>query len=137
MKFHPSVVENIILNCRNFGGHASERKLREMLSVKRYAIYVGDRRDMVLVDAEKYLQEAIQRRLPTNNIIPMALHPKAFEKIMYYFDLFSGYETEQKLRNCLSTMDFTPYERKLGENKGETILILTQDYTKALQGSPT
>ena len=135
MKFHASVVEDIILNCRNFGGHASERKLREMLGVKRYAIYVGDRRDMVLVDAERYLKEAIQLRVPTNNIVPMTLHPKAFEKIMYFFDLYSGYDTEQKLRSCLSAMDFTPYERKLGGTR-DTILVLTEDYTKALQGSP-
>ena len=135
MKFHPSVVEDIILNCRNFGGHASERKLREVLGAKRYAIYVGDRRDMVLVDAERYLREAVQNRIPTNQIVPMTLHPNAFEKIMYLFDLYSGYDTEQKLRYSLSNLDFTPYERKL-ENRGESILVLTEDYTRALSGAP-
>jgi hypothetical protein len=135
MKFHPSVVEDIIRNCRNFGGHASERKLREILGAKRYAIYVGDRKDMVLVDAERYLLEAVQRRLPTNGIVPMALHTNAFEKIMYYFDLYSGYETEAKLRHSLTNLDFTPYERKLDGN-GETFLVLTEDYMKVLQGSP-
>ena len=113
MKFHASVIEDIILNCRNFGGHASERKLREVLGAKRYSIYVGDRRDMVLVDAERYMKEAFQRGLPTNQIVPMALHPKAFEKIMYYFDLYSGYDTEQKLRNSISNLEFTPYGRRL------------------------
>ena len=136
MKFHASVIEDIILSCRNFGGHASERKLREVLGAKRYAIYAGDRRDMVLVDADRYLKEAFQRGLPTNQIVPMALHTKAFEKIMYYFDLYSGYDTEQKFRSCISELDFTPYERKLSANNGETILVLTEDYTKALQGSP-
>jgi len=135
MKFHASVIEDIILNCRNFGGHASERKLREVLGAKRYSIYVGDRRDMVLVDAERYMKEAYQRGLSTNQIVPMALHPKAFEKIMYYFDLYSGYDTEQKLRNSISNLEFTPYERKLG-GTGETILVLTEDYAKALQGTP-
>lgn len=137
MKFHASVVESIIRDCRNFGGHASEKKLRDVLSSKRYAIYVGDRKDMVIVDANQYLQETARRGLPTNHIVPMALHPNAFEKIMYYFDLFSGYDTESKLRNSLTNMDFTPYERKLGESKGETLLVLTEDYTKALSNSPT
>ena len=135
MRFHPSVVEDIILNCRNFGGHASERKLRELLAAKRYSIYMGERKDMILVDSERYMKEAFQRGLPTNHIVPMSLHPKAFEKIMYFFDLFSGYETEAKLRHSLSNLDFTPYERKLG-GSGETILVLTEDYAKALQGSP-
>ncbi|NBP04440.1 MAG: hypothetical protein EBU90_31020 [Proteobacteria bacterium] len=135
MKFHASVIEDIILNCRNFGGHASERKLREVLGAKRYAIYVGDRRDMVLVDAERYMKEAFQRGQSTNQIVPMTLHPKAFEKIMYFFDLYSGYDTEAKLRHSLTSMDFTPYERKLGGNR-DTILVLTEDYAKALQGSP-
>ena len=136
MKFHPSVVENIILNCRNFGGHASERKLRDVLSQKRYAIYSGDRKDIVVVDADQYLQETAKKGLPTNHIIPMTLHPNAFEKIMYFFDLFSGYDTEAKLRHSISNLDFTPYERKLGENRGETILVMTEDYMKALSGSP-
>jgi len=136
MKFHPSIVENIILNCRNFGGHASERKLRDILSSKRYAIYVGERKDMVVVDADQYLQETLRRGLPTNHIVPMTLHPNAFEKIMYFFDLFSGYETEAKLRHSLSSMDFTPYEKKLGDNRGETVLVMTEDYMKALSGSP-
>ena len=135
MRFHASVIEDIILNCRNFGGHASERKLREVLGAKRYAIYVGDRRDMVLVDAERYMKEAFQRGMSTNQIVPMTLHPKAFEKIMYYFDLYSGYDTEQKLRSSISSLEFTPYERKLG-GTGETILVLTEDYAKALQGTP-
>ena len=136
MKFHASVIEDIILNCRNFGGHASERKLREVLGAKRYAIYVGDRRDMVLVDADRYMKESFQRGLQTNQIVPMSLHPKAFEKIMYFFDLYSGYDTEQKFRSSIANIDFTPYERKLSANQGETILVLTEDYTKALQGNP-
>lgn len=136
MKFHASVVESIIRDCRNFGGHASERKLRDVLSAKRYAIYSGDRKDMVVVDAEKYLQETAMRGLPTNHIVPMTLHPNAFEKIMYYFDLFSGYDTEAKLRNSITNLDFTPYERKLGESRGEMLLVLTEDYTRALSGSP-
>ena len=136
MKFHPSVIENIILNCRNFGGHASERKLREVLGAKRYAVYIGERKDVVIVDADQYLQETIRKGIPTNHIVPMTLHGNAFEKIMYFFDLFSGYETEAKLRHSLSNLDFTPYERKFSENRGETILVMTEDYMKALSGSP-
>ena len=134
MKFHASVVEDIINNCRNFGGHASERKLRDILSQKRYAIYSGDRRDMVLVDADRYMKEAFQNRQPTSTIVPMPLHPNAFEKIMYFFDLYSGYDSEQKLRGVLANLDFTPYERKMGSH--ETILVLTEEYTRTLQGSP-
>lgn len=134
MKFHASVVEDIIHNCRNFGGHESERKLRDVLSQKRYAIYSGDRRDMVLVDAERYIKEAFQNRQPTNTIVPMSLHTGAFEKVMYFFDLYSGYDSEQKLRNILSNLEFTPYERKTGAH--DTILVLTEEYAKTLQGSP-
>ncbi len=130
MRFHPSVVEAIIRDCRNFGGHASERKLREKLLAKRYAVYVGDRQDMVLVDAEQYIAEAVARRMPTSNIIPMSLHVSAFERLMYYFDLYAGYDSEDKLRNCLNGMDFTPYQRKLQGN--ETILVLTEDYARTL-----
>ena len=134
MKFHPSVVEQIVQSCRNFGGHASEKKLREMLSQKRYAIYSGDRKDLVLVDADQYLKEAMSRRMPTNGIVPMSLHPNAFEKILYFFDLYSGYDSEQKLRTALRNIEFTPYERKIAGS--DVILVLTEDYTKILQGSP-
>jgi len=134
MKFHASVIEGIISNCRNFGGHASERKLRDILLQKRYAIYSGDRQDMVLVDADRYLKEAFENRQQTSNIVPMSLHPNAFEKVMYFFDLYSGYDSEKKLRGVLSNMDFTPYERKMGSH--DTILVLTEEYTKTLQGSP-
>jgi hypothetical protein len=134
MKFHPSVVEQIVHHCRNFGGHASEKKLRDILANKRYAIYSGDRKDMVLVDADQYINEAMSRRLPTNNIVPMALHPNAFEKIIYFFDLYSGYDSEQKLRVALNNLQFTPYERKINGN--DVILVLTEDYTRVLQGAP-
>jgi hypothetical protein len=134
MRFHPSVVEQIIYNCRNFGGHASEKKLRDILSQKRYAVYSGDRQDIVLVDADQYINEAVSRHAQTNSIIPMSLHPSAFEKVLYYFDLFSGYDTELKLRNSLSKMEFTPYERKLTGN--DMVLVLTEDYMKILQGTP-
>lgn len=134
MRFHPSVVEQIIYSCRNFGGHASEKKLRDILFQKRYAVYSGDRQDVVLVDADQYINEAVSRNAQTNSIIPMSLHPSAFEKVLYYFDLFSGYDTELKLRNSLSTMEFTPYERKLTGN--DVVLVLTEDYMKILQGSP-
>jgi hypothetical protein len=134
MRFHPSVVEQIILNCRNFGGHASEKKLRDILSQKRYAVYAGDRQDMILVDADQYINEAMSRRQSTNNIVPMALHTSAFEKILYFFDLYSGYDSEQKLRTSLSKLEFTPYERKMASN--DVILVLTEDYMKVLQGTP-
>ena len=133
MRFHASVVEDIILACRNFGGHASESKLRGVLGTKRYSIYSGDRKDLILVDTEKYMKEAFQLGLPTNQIVPMALHPKAFEKVLYYFDLYSGYDSEDKFRKALYSVDFTPYEIKLGEGKGQILLVLTEDYTKALQ----
>ena len=134
MRFHPSVVEQIILNCRNFGGHASEKKLRDILSQKRYAVYAGDRQDMILVDADQYINEAMSRRQSTNGIVPMALHTSAFEKILYFFDLYSGYDSEQKLRTSLSKLEFTPYERKIVSN--DVVLVLTEDYMKVLQGTP-
>ena len=134
MRFHSSVIEQIILNCRNFGGHASEKKLRDILGVKRYAVYAGDRQDMVLVDADQYINESMSRKQSINSIVPMALHTSAFEKILYYFDLYSGYDSEQKLRTSLSKLEFTPYERKIVSN--DVVLVLTEDYMKVLQGTP-
>ena len=64
----------------------------------------------------------------------MALHTSAFEKILYYFDLYSGYDSEQKLRTSLSKLEFTPYERKIVSN--DVVLVLTEDYMKVLQGTP-
>jgi hypothetical protein len=63
----------------------------------------------------------------------MTLHPTAFEKIIYLYDLYSGYQNESKLRNALAALDFTAYERKFGER--DTILVLTEDYLKVLQSS--
>lgn len=133
MRFHASVVEDIIRGCQNYGGHKDEKKLREFLAPKRFAVYLGDRRDMVLVDAHRYLQECMQRRLPSNHIVPMMLHPTSFEKIMYLYDLYSGYQNETKLRQALSSLDFTPYERKYGDQ--QTVLVLTEEYMKVLQSS--
>lgn len=136
MRFHPSVVESIILACRNFGGHASEKKLRDVLSAKRYAAYSGERSDVVLVDAAEYMKAVVQQGRGINGIVPMSLHTNAFEKIMYLFDLYSGYDNEQKLRNALVALDLTPYEKKTGLGSGETILVLTEEYNRVLQGAP-
>lgn len=136
MKFHPSVVEGIILACRNFGGHASEKKLRDVLSSKRYAAYSGERSDVVLVDAGEYTKAVIQQGRAVNGIVPMSLHTNAFEKIMYLFDLYSGYDNEQKLRSALTVLDLIPYEKKTGIDSGETILVLTEEYNRVLQGAP-
>ena len=56
--------------------------------------------------------------------------------IMYLFDLYSGYDNEQKLRNALVALDLTPYEKKTGLGSGETILVLTEEYNRVLQGAP-
>ena len=136
MKFHASVVESIVLACRNYGGHASEAKLRSNLQARRYSAYTGSRNETVLVDADQHLKTLIQQGVSTNGVVPMSLHPVAFERLMYLYDLFSGYDNEQKLRNAISSLDFTVYERKLGPSSGEVVLVLSQDYAKALQGRP-
>jgi len=136
MRFHPSVIESIILACRNYGGHASEKKLRDVLSAKRYAAYSGERSDVVLVDAGEYMKAVIQQGRAVTGMVPMALHANAFERIMYLFDLYSGYDNEQKLRNALVALDLTPYEKKTGVSSGETILVLTEEYNRVLQGTP-
>jgi hypothetical protein len=86
------------------------------------------------VDAEQHMKTLIQQGRSTNGVVPMALHPVAFEKLMYLYDLYSGYDNEEKLRNAISSLDFTAYERKLGASSGETVLVLTQEYAKVLQG---
>jgi hypothetical protein len=133
MRFHASVVEDILRTCQNFGGHANEKKLRENLFAKRYATYSGDRQDVVIVDAQRLLAEMAQRRLSTATVVPMALHKTTFEKIVYLHELYSGYDSEKRLREALTRMELTPYEIKTGPDAGVTVLVLTEDYVKSLR----
>jgi hypothetical protein len=133
MKLHQTVIGNILNDVKNFGGHSSESKLRVRLEDKQYAIYAGDRNDMVLVDYDRLLKEASDRRLPTRNIVPMKLHNSAFQKVMEMFTLYSGYDSETKMRRALEALDLIPYEKKTGNR--ETILVLKEDYEKILKQS--
>lgn len=133
MKLHQTVIGNILNDVKNYGGHSSESKLRARLENKQYAIYAGDRADMVLVDYDRLLKEASDRRLPTRDIVPMRLHSSAFEKIMRFFTLFSGYDSETKMRQALEGVDLIPYEKKTGNR--ETILVFKEDYERILKQS--
>jgi hypothetical protein len=133
MKLHQTVVGSILNDVKNFGGHNSELKLRARLEDKQYAIYAGDRKDMVLVEYDRLIKEASDRRLPVRDIVPMRLHPTAFGKVMELFALYSGYDSETKMRIALENLDLIPYEKKTGNR--ETILVLKEDYEKILRQS--
>jgi hypothetical protein len=59
----------------------------------------------------------------------MKLHPQLVEKMLNYVDNLGGHKDNTKLRTLFNAMDFTPYTRE----SGETILVETSDYLKALE----
>lgn len=59
----------------------------------------------------------------------MKLHPSVVTKLLDLYANFGGFQNEQKLRDKLVELDFTPYERKTTPD-GEVILVLTEDYLK-------
>lgn len=61
----------------------------------------------------------------------MKLHPSAIEKLLHMVQAYGGSPDEVKLKKIIAAMDFTPYERKT-TNEQEVILVLTEDYVKAL-----
>lgn len=63
----------------------------------------------------------------------MRLHKSVVDKLIYYFQTFGGYEHETKLRNKLTELDLTPYERK-ENSSGEVILVSTEDFIRELEG---
>ena len=132
MKLHPLVVSKILYLCTNYGGHKDERKLVAELNQMRLAPYMGDKVNLCLVDAPAFIQERISRNLSTHDIVPMRFHSSAIQKIMYAYDMYSGHVQETKLRMSIVDLDFTPYERKEIQ---ETVLVLTADYVKTLQGN--
>jgi hypothetical protein len=137
MKFHASVVEEIIKLCHNFGGHTEETKLRhhiDKLQLSPYVRQVNESKEsIILVETSKYLQERQMRRIPAHDVIPMQLHQTVKEKIINIYKTYGGYNQELKLKQALSLLDLTPYESK---TQGTNFLVLTQDYMKALQNKP-
>lgn len=131
MKLHDSVIQQLIHINTNFGGHATERRLREMVEKFHLApLYDETTQIMTFVSAEKLLQFKTQRRQPTNDITPMRLHITVVDRVMKIFDLFSGHSNEVKLRSALQKIDLTPYERK---TTGEVLVVLTEDFMKIMQ----
>lgn len=62
----------------------------------------------------------------------MKLHPSAIDKILHMVQAYGGTSPDEiKLKKIIASMDFTPYERKLTDDQ-EVILVLTEDYVKAL-----
>jgi len=61
----------------------------------------------------------------------MKLHPSVVEKILQLYQNYGGHKDEKRLRDHLSGVDLTPYERKTGAQ--DIVLVLTEDYFKALQ----
>lgn len=66
----------------------------------------------------------------------MKLHASAIEKIVDLFNVHGGSPGEAKVRKLLSSLDFTPYEQKTTPDQA-MILVLTQDYIKALNSTHT
>lgn len=62
----------------------------------------------------------------------MKLHHTAIEKIINICTTYAGSPNENKIRNILNSLDFTPYERKLNDNQ-EIVLVTTEDYVAALK----
>lgn len=137
MKFHASVIEEIIKLCHNFGGHAEETKLRShinQLVISPYVRITNEKSDSItLVETKQYIKEREIRRIPTNDILPMQLHSSVKEKIINIYKTYSGYNQETKLRKALQNIDMTPYESK---TQGTNYLVLTEDYMKALRNKP-
>lgn len=62
----------------------------------------------------------------------MKLHPSVVAKIIQICHHLSGHSTEKKLQEELSKLDLTAYQKKTGDQ--QTILVITEDYIKELQG---
>ena len=132
MQFHPHVIEKLLYLSANHGGHQDEKRLLAQINMLRLSPYVGERSSVVLVDSQTYINECNKTNKPVNHIIPMKLHGTVVAKFMQLYDMYAGHINETKLRNAIKDFDLTPYERK--ENPGETILVLTSDYVKIVQG---
>lgn len=61
----------------------------------------------------------------------MKLHPSVVEKLIYIFENYGGHVDNTKLRQHLSNLDLSPYEKKTGDQ--QVILVLTEDMMKYLK----
>jgi len=58
----------------------------------------------------------------------MKLHSTVIEKLVKIYETYGGHSGERKLREELSRVDFTTYDKKTG-NK-ETLIVLTEDMAR-------
>lgn len=134
MKLHKRVVEHLLQLCMNLGGAKEETKLEQSFRSLRLSPYIrqenaaGD--PMVLVETLEYLSERQKRNQPTADIVPMKFHATAIQKLLYLWTNHGGHTYEKKLRTFFENLEFTPYTTK---TTGETFLIPTDEYMKALQ----
>ncbi len=135
MLMHQSVIDKVLYLCTNYGGHANERKLVTELNNLVLSPYQSEKAGLCLVDARTFLSERQARNLPTHDIAPMKLHGSVIQKIMYVYGMYSGHSNEVKFRQALVGIDMTPYERKDPASHNETVLVLTSEYMKTLQGT--
>jgi len=61
----------------------------------------------------------------------MKLHASAIKKLIELYTNYGGFQNEDKLRQKLVELDFTPYERTTTANN-EIILVMTEDYMREL-----
>lgn len=133
---HPSLVEKLVYLCINYGGHENETKLTKLFSEMKVTLYVRQENTgsdaIVLVDYDKFLNERLQKSLPTNDIKLMKFHSKTLAHFMELYKSYGGHLHEAKLKKAYFALDFTPYESK---TTGENYVVLTKDFINSLKQS--
>lgn len=136
MRMHPTLVEHIVLMCKNYGGHTNETKLAKLFDEMRVTPYVRQANmasdAIVLVDYTRYVLERSQQRMSTDDIVPAKFHNTALHQMMEIYKSYSGYEFEGKLKRAFFNLDFTPYTSK---TTGESFFVLTKDFMETLRQS--
>ena len=131
MRLHPNVIGKLLTICHNQGGYTEETRLIKSFTDVRLSVYARQEAAPVLVETELFLLERTQRGKPVDDIVPMKLNNGAVKKLLELYRSYSGHTHESKLKNAFFNLDFTPYTT----STGESILILTEEYMRALQNT--
>jgi len=138
MKLHTSVVDHLAFLCTNHGGHAKENKLLNEFRKLHLSLYQhrgddGELGEPFLVLTDKLVQLLRASGQTQGDIQVFVLHGTAVEELMKIHVMWDGYPNQYKLKKAISNWDLSFYERKL-DNVGETVLVPTAIYQKALVG---
>lgn len=130
MKFHINTVEAILASVRNLGGNKSNQKLEEFLKQLPLTIYTKKDGMPVLVETERLLTE--YRKTGQEPLLAAVyFHESVVKQILKLEELYSGYANEEKLKQIFINLDLTPYNRQYSD---DTVLVLTSEYQRALEG---